>query len=378
MSRGWICFYLFVFMFLLYTPKVSAASTVKNIPIGINDEFVSFPDAIPYIENNTTYVPIRFFSEAISATLTIEEQNIISLELDEISFKMYINRDEIKFSDGKKVKASLFVKNGRTYAPLRILGEYFGYQIHYIAEGPIVRLINTVDILEREPFIKLNQTMIKDFFQKAMIDNRPKVYLTFDDGPNPGIKEILDILKKKKAKASFFMIEPQMRKYPNDLKRLVNEGHYPALHSVTHNKNLLYEGKPSAVANEMLKAQKTLLELTGIRSALTRAPFGSKPYMVKSFRDELARHKLKMWDWDIDSLDWQYRTNPQQIVKNVKEGFKEKKNKRESIVILFHINSGTVAVLPKIIDYIYAQGYQCVPYNPTEHLVVNFWKDGRL
>lgn len=174
------------------------------------------------------------------------------------------------------------------------------------------------------------------------------------------------------------MIEPQMRSYPNDVRRLVAEGHYPALHSVSHNKQQLYGGKPYAVATEMLKTQKTLYGITGIKSLLTRVPYGSKPHMVKSFRDQLARYHFKMWDWDIDTLDWENQSKPQQIYANVKAGFQQERNGNKPIVILFHINKGTVEALPKIIDYIYSQGYQCVAYDPAEHFVVNFWDDGRL
>jgi peptidoglycan-N-acetylglucosamine deacetylase len=380
MRRGWMYFFMFVFLFLFDSPEVSlAASNTKKVPIAVNDQFVSFPDAVPIIENNTTYVPVRYFSDAIGATMIVEQTKIISIEWLDKFLMLNMNLNEIQFSDGTNIKVELFIRNGRTYVPLRILGEYFGYQVQYLAEGPIVRLVNSADIIDRQHFLKANHSKIIEFYQKKLIvDKRPKVYLTFDDGPNPGIQDILDILKKKQAKASFFMIETQMRKFPNDIKRLVKEGHYPALHSVSHNKNLLYEGKPIAVANEMVKSQKTLFQITGIQSDLTRAPYGSKPYMTKAFRDEMAKQKFKMWDWDIDSLDWKYRSNPNLILKNVKESFQEKKKQKDEIVILFHINSGTVAVLPEVIDFIHAQGYQCVAYNPAQHVVVNFWKDKRL
>lgn len=378
MKRGWICFFLLVLFFIFDSQEVLAGSTVKSIPVAVNDEFIHFPDAIPVVQGQTTYVPVRFFSDFVPATLSVIKPGVISLQSKGKSLILYTNQNEIHYSNGRKIKIKLFTRDGRTYAPLRSLGEYFGYQVHYLSEGPIVRLVNSKTIKEREAFLETNESKIIAFYQKANLDRRPKVYLTFDDGPNPGIKDILDILKSKKAKASFFMIEPQMRSYPNDVRRLVAEGHYPALHSVSHNKQQLYGGKPYAVATEMLKTQKTLYDITGIKSLLTRVPYGSKPHMVKSFRDQLARYHFKMWDWDIDTLDWENQSNPQQIYANVKVGFQQERNGNKPIVILFHINKGTVEALPKIIDYIYSQGYQCVAYDPAEHFVVNFWDDGRL
>jgi peptidoglycan-N-acetylglucosamine deacetylase len=378
MKRAWIYFFLLVLFFVFDSQVVSAGSTVKNIPVAVNDQFIYFPDAIPVVQNQTTYVPVRFFSDGVKASLSVIKPGVISLGLNGKSLILYTNQNEIHFSNGRKIKIKLFVRDGRTYAPLRSLGEYFGYQVHYLSEGPIVRLVNSKTFAERQAFLEMNESKIIAFYQKANLDQRPKVYLTFDDGPNPGIKDILAILKSQKAKASFFMVEPQMRSYPNDVRQLVAEGHYPALHSVSHNKQRLYEGKPYAVASEMLKTQKTLYDITGIKSLLTRVPYGSKPYMVKSFRDQLARYQFKMWDWDIDTMDWENQSNPKQIYTNVKAGFQRERNGNKPIVILFHINKGTVAALPEIIDYIYSQGYQCVAYDPAEHFVVNFWDDGRL
>jgi peptidoglycan-N-acetylglucosamine deacetylase len=205
------------------------------------------------------------------------------------------------------------------------------------------------------------------------------VYLTFDDGPNPDIDEILDILKEKNVQATFFMIEPLINRYPEAVIRLVNEGHYPALHSVTHDKSQLYEGNPLNVAIEMEQTRKTLLRVTGIDSRLTRAPYGSKPYMTDDFRNGLARQEMKMWDWNVDTVDWKYHdTNPQLILENVISGLEEVKGKNEPIVILMHVTKGTALVLPEIIDFIQSEGYQCSAYDPNEHFSMNFWDDSRL
>lgn len=378
MRRGWFYFLGFVLVMLFTNHEVNAASNKRNIAIAINDQLIPFPDALPLIENNTTYVPVRFFSDTAGLTLMIDQSGIISIQGEEKSLVLDLNQNQMIYSDSHIEQIPLFVKSGRTYAPLRNIADYFGYQVNYIADGPIVRLVNTTETKAQNTFLAENKQDILAFYKRVNMSQRPKVYLTFDDGPNPGISQILDILKEKEAKATFFMIETRMRTYRAPIKRLIKEGHYPALHSVSHNKNILYEGKPIAVATEMLKTQRTLYQITGFHTALTRVPYGSKPYMTISFRDELVKQNFKMWDWNVDSLDWKYPENTGQIIKNVKEGFAQKKNGKEPIVILFHINEGTVSALAPIIDFIYSQGYQCVPYHPDEHITVNFWKDNRL
>ncbi|MFF5396715.1 polysaccharide deacetylase family protein [Peribacillus butanolivorans] len=202
------------------------------------------------------------------------------------------------------------------------------------------------------------------------------VYLTFDDGPNQYTPTILDILKKKKAKATFFMIEGNIKRNPKTVNRMINEGNYPGLHSVSHDKKKLYRGSSSNVAIEMEKTRQTLLKVSKFDSKLTRVPYGSKPYMTKPFRDTLAKKGFKMWDWNIDTLDWKYnKTNPSKITSNVKAGLKGKKG---PIVILFHDSKGTAQQLPEIIDYLRAQGYKVEVYNPKNHIVMNFWEDKRF
>lgn len=106
---------------------------------------------------------------------------------------------------------------------------------------------------------------------------------------------ILDILKTKKVKSTFFLVEPNMREYPQAVLRLIEEGHYPALHSVTHDKRMLYEGNPLNVAEEMRHTQKTLYELTGVTSHLTRAPF----WQPSLYERELAPWAGSVHDEDV-------------------------------------------------------------------------------
>jgi peptidoglycan/xylan/chitin deacetylase (PgdA/CDA1 family) len=202
------------------------------------------------------------------------------------------------------------------------------------------------------------------------------VYLTFDDGPNRYTPKILDVLKKKKAHATFFMIEGNIKRNPKTVKRMIKEGNYPALHSVSHSVQKLYRGSSKNVANEMEKTRQTLLRISKFNSKLTRAPYGSKPYMKKPFRDALVKKGFKMWDWDVDTLDWKYnRTRPSMITSRVKSGFRGKKG---PIVILFHDSRGTVQQLSIIIDYLRKKGYKIETYNPQKHVVKNFWNDRRL
>ncbi|UII55636.1 polysaccharide deacetylase family protein [Cytobacillus spongiae] len=376
----------FVFILLLSGKSIAIAAE-KKIAVGVNDKLIEFPDAAPSISDSTAYVPIVPFAEAIGASITYDSSNqTLQVSKGERWILFSIAEHTLVNSDGMNHKASIFIKDKRTQAPVRLLGEFFGYRVDYLSQNNTVRLVNGKHTTSHNGFVQLNRKKLFEYFngKTSNKDNvvpkgKRKVYLTFDDGPNIYTPKILSILKTKQALATFFMLEPNMRKYPSTVNQLVNEGHYPALHSVTHDKNKLYMGQPQNVALEMETARKTLFNLTGVNSKLTRVPYGSKPYMKQPYRDSLAKYGFKMWDWHIDTLDWKYQSNnPRQIVANVRLGMEKLALKQDKVVILFHDSKGTASVLSEIIDYIHYKGFQLEVYDPNEHHVVNYWNDSRL
>lgn len=198
-------------------------------------------------------------------------------------------------------------------------------------------------------------------------------YLTFDDGPNKYTSQILNILKQKQGKATFFVIGGKASHYPQTMKRLIKEGHYIGLHSMSHDVKRLYTGDPSALIAEMEQTRSIINRITNLNTHLVRVPYGSMPYLKKNYRDALVSSQYKMWDWTIDTYDWKSFHNPSAILERVMNQSDEQVE-----VILMHDSSVTVKILPKVIDYLKEKGYTLLPYNPSSHLEVNFWKDTRL
>src|SRR5699024_8629644 len=123
------------------------------------------------------------------------------------------------------------------------------------------------------------------------------------DGPTSATTDILDTLHQFNAKATFFMLEPSMRESPEVVDKIVEQGHAVGLHGVTHDLNHFYKSEQSAL-NEITTAQETLQQITGVRSNLIRTPYGSVPYLTKSYREILDSNGFKLWDWNVDSRDW--------------------------------------------------------------------------
>ncbi|MFC4618358.1 polysaccharide deacetylase family protein [Camelliibacillus cellulosilyticus] len=100
------------------------------------------------------------------------------------------------------------------------------------------------------------------------------VALTFDDGPHPGFTpEILDVLKKYNAKATFFVVGNRAERYPGVLKREVSEGHEIGNHTYSHTR-LNHLSNPKAWQNEIEKTDTLIQNFQGAHLKLLRPPEG--------------------------------------------------------------------------------------------------------
>ncbi|MDP4163343.1 MAG: polysaccharide deacetylase family protein, partial [Bacillota bacterium] len=124
---------------------------------------------------------------------------------------------------------------------------------------------------------------------------RKIIYLTFDDGPEKFSGDLISLLDHYHAKATFFMLDGNIRKYPEAVKRMVKDGEGVGLHGVTHDRKKFYASVES-VLGEMNQDRKTLKEVTGVESFLIRTPYGSAPDMKPAYKQAVYQNKYLMWD----------------------------------------------------------------------------------
>lgn len=199
---------------------------------------------------------------------------------------------------------------------------------------------------------------------------RPKpdkiAYITIDDGPSKFTDGILSILDSNNVKATFFMIEGNMRQYPEQLKRMAEDGHSMGFHSVTHDIKKLYKSTESTV-DEFDKCKSTLYKITNVDSNLMRIPYGSKPYTPEEAYNSLVSKGFKIWDWNLDTEDWKSTTDL--ILNNVNKYA----GHNNEIVLLMHEKEQSVRALQGIIDKLKEKGYTIMPISENEE-PKNFWK----
>lgn len=180
------------------------------------------------------------------------------------------------------------------------------------------------------------------------------IYLTFDDGPSNRLGDLMNILEDYKADATFFWLEPNMKRYSKEAKDAVKRGFSIGLHGVTHDAKKIYASSHSVV-NEMDTANRTLKEITGKSTRLIRTPYGSYPYMTPKYKTAVDNAGFILWDWNVDSMDWKYRNS--RYVNEVIQQVENLESRNVTPVILLHDRAETINSLPKLLNYFKKNGY---------------------
>lgn len=176
------------------------------------------------------------------------------------------------------------------------------------------------------------------------------VAITYDDGPSPETtNHLLDILKSKNVKATFFAIGGNSDAFPEILRRERDEGHLVANHSYNHPQlNALSDDRIAAELDETDKAIEMAL---GSRPHWLRPPYGATDERVASIAGERG---LSLALWDVDTVDWQNRNADitcRNAVDNAVPG---------SIILMHDIHPSTVDAAPCIIDGLREKGLRPV------------------
>lgn len=334
------------------------------------------------MENGQLLVPLEKMARYLHAEITYSEDDE-RLMIQKNGHRItYDHRAGFTMVDDIPVDLPIIeVKGDVLYVPVRFLGEMTGFEVEYIPGIRTARLTNTTPHLDNEQFeekAKIAQAD-KPTTPKQAERKRPIVYLTFDDGPNKFTPSILEALKANEAKGTFFLVGKQINYFPELVKKTAAEGHYIGLHSMTHERSVLYASAENFI-HEMNEVQRLIHSLTGRTPLLVRAPYGSYPYVTQEMRGGLIQAGYKMWDWNIDPFDWKISAdNYKQIVHKVKnEVLQVEKKNAPHIVVLLHDREATAKALPEIITWLQNEGFPMQAYDPAHHFVHNFYDDPSL
>lgn len=232
--------------------------------------------------------------------------------------------------------------DGHTFVPLVEVAEKLGLQVTYDTE-------------KKQTLVQNPQPKTTHRIGSGNPDNM-QVALTFDDGPDATYTpKILDILSEKGVPATFFVVGQEVGKYPEMMKRIVEEGHGLGNHTFTHPQ--LPKITSIEVLQEIQNTQKALAESVGKKPDLFRPPYGA----LTRADEELATEKgFRIVTWSVDTLDWTGLSG-EEIFLNVQKDISP-----GGIILQHNVDAnpgmldGTVEALPKIIDDLHARGYTFV------------------
>ena len=177
------------------------------------------------------------------------------------------------------------------------------------------------------------------------------VAMTFDDGPHPKLTpRLLDLLKERGIKATFFVIGKCVAEYPDIAKRIVDEGHEIANHTWNHPQ--LPKLSPTAFAAEITQTNDAIKQATGILPVTMRPPYGAiNAGITKRLNEEYG---LSVILWSVDPQDWKIRKADHvssHIIKNAAPG---------AIILAHDIHASTIDAMPAALDALQAKGYKFV------------------
>lgn len=190
--------------------------------------------------------------------------------------------------------------------------------------------------------------------EKVVDPNKPVIALTFDDGPSKYTKEIIDILKKYNANATFFVLGNKVELYQDTIRESITYGNEIGNHSYNHKQ--LTKLTEVELKEQIDKTQQLLKEYTGYTPRLLRPTYGATNQMIRSYTD------LNVVLWNVDPRDWKIK-DAKKIANNVLS-----KAKDQDIILMHDTKKRTVEAVKIIVPALIEQGYQFVTVSELEEV----------
>lgn len=177
----------------------------------------------------------------------------------------------------------------------------------------------------------------------------PFVALTFDDGPHPThTPRLLDLLKQHQAKATFYVIGTNVKRYPEIARRIVAEGHEIANHTTTHPS--LARLSNDAVRRELQVCHDTIVSATGVSPRTMRPPYGAITSAQKTWiRKEFGYPSIL---WSVDPLDWK-KPGASVVASRLVSGAAA-----GGILLAHDIHQGTIDAMPSTLQQLAGRGFR--------------------
>ena len=196
---------------------------------------------------------------------------------------------------------------------------------------------------------------------RSRVDGLGCVALTFDDGPDPAdTPKLLDLLREKGVKATFFVVGKRADQHPDIVRRAWAEGHLIANHTWSHY-SLFCFLMPGRLRAEIERGSESIRRICGSRPRFFRSPVGLRHPLLAPY---LQDAELEYVSWSIRTLDT-FNANSSVLARRILS----KATSGDIILLHDHLPRGTDAMLqalPRVIDELRKQKFEFVLAGPRE------------
>lgn len=197
--------------------------------------------------------------------------------------------------------------------------------------------------------IRVDPSLARSLTYSRIRTEGPFIAMTFDDGPHPvHTPRLLDILKRRNIKATFFVVGTNARRYPQLIRRMIAEGHEIGNHTVNH--KYLSRISVEEARAEVLGCEKAIVAACGVKPRILRPPGGHINDRVKVWLKKEFGYSTIMWA--VDPEDWKRPGSDvvaHRIISETDPG---------EIVLAHDIHGPTIAAMPRALDGLLSNGYR--------------------
>ena len=177
------------------------------------------------------------------------------------------------------------------------------------------------------------------------------IAITFDDGPHPqNTPRLLDMLRARNVKATFYVIGRSVDLYPQIVRRTVAEGHEIGNHSQTH--RLLSKLGDAELRQEMSRCRDAVGRAAGVQPRTMRPPYGGLLQRQRELVHSEFDYPVILWS--VDPLDWK-RPGPSVVTSRILAG-----TSSGGIVLAHDLHAQTVDAMPATLDGLLRRGFKFV------------------
>ena len=178
---------------------------------------------------------------------------------------------------------------------------------------------------------------------------KPTIYLTFDDGPIPELTPwVVEMLREYKAKATFFCVGDNIQKHSAIFRNLVQEGHSIGNHTYSHLN--AWKTDKKIYLQDIQKCQYEI-EKREVKTRFFRPPYGKLNFYLR--KEVEKNHQIVLWD--VLSYDFDEQVSRETCLKNTLQ------NCENGSIIVFHDNikatRNLIYTLPRLIEHFSEKGF---------------------